>query len=255
MGDFQPETDESPPLRLRRAHLLIRVGRSSQTDAELSHALQLAPEDMGIAHDLAITRLLAGDLPGYRSVCATMLRRVASQATSRQINPRSDRPASDAVARVFDAAIWSPDAVTDLATLKQAVDPPANAVTGSGTLREVIDPSARWDGRNAAAILYRAGLYREALYGPPPPEQSALDWLFLAMIHSRLGDVRQARHILAIADQWISEADRSPRSSESKSDRPQWRNRIEQHTTRLLRSEAEVEVLYDPVFPADPFAH
>jgi WD40 repeat protein/tetratricopeptide (TPR) repeat protein len=244
MGDLPLEKDESPTLRLRRAHLLIRLGRSSQVDAELSRALQLAPEDLAIAHDLAIARLLAGDLMGSRSVCAAILPRVASQAMLRRINPATDRPLSDAVVRrVADIAYWSPDAVTELGALNRAADS--------------YRPGFQERNRLAATILYRAGRYQEALkrLQTVSYEYSARDSVLMAMIHSRLGNARQARRMLAIADQWISKADRSHPSSEGRNERPHWHSLIQQHTTRLLRSEAEALIVYDPLFPADPFAH
>jgi tetratricopeptide (TPR) repeat protein len=91
------------------------------------------------------------------------------------------------------------------------------------------------------AALYRAGRFEEAIRrleegirlrsGGTDPE----DWVFLAMAHHRLGHRDEARR-------WLDRF---------RSHRPQ---RVAPET-RLLHSEAEAVVLYDPAFPADPFAH
>jgi hypothetical protein len=69
----------------------------------------------------------------------------------------------------------------------------------------------------------------------------AQDWAFLAMAHFRLGHRDQAR-------QWL---DRFRNDTPNSTLDGFWTN-LE---IRLLRSEAEAVVRYDPVFPADPFAH
>ena len=72
------------------------------------------------------------------------------------------------------------------------------------------------------------------------------------MIHSRLGRTSEARRCLQQADRWIIEADQAPSGAEHEG--PRWIDLTEKPTILLLRSEAEAVVLYDPVFPADPFA-
>jgi tetratricopeptide (TPR) repeat protein len=97
-----------------------------------------------------------------------------------------------------------------------------------------------------AAAHYRAGRYNEAIRrldeaarargGVSQPE----DWAFLAMAHHRLGHPDQARR-------WL---DRLREYQPSTTPDQFWRE-LER---RLLRSEAEAVVLYDPAFPDDPFA-
>ena len=69
----------------------------------------------------------------------------------------------------------------------------------------------------------------------------AHSWVFLAMAHHRLGHRDDARRYL----------DRL-RNRRPSTDPNEFWNELE---IRLLRSEAEAVILYDPVFPADPFAH
>jgi tetratricopeptide (TPR) repeat protein len=98
------------------------------------------------------------------------------------------------------------------------------------------------------AALYRAGRFDEAIRrleegiqirggGPGDPT----DWSLLAMAHHRLGHRDLARR-------WLERmGDYQPSESPSRFTR--------ELEIRLLRSEAEAVVLFDPVFPADPFAH
>jgi tetratricopeptide (TPR) repeat protein len=96
------------------------------------------------------------------------------------------------------------------------------------------------------AALYRAGRYAEAIRrleegirlrgGKSLPA----DWAFLAMSHHRLGHPDQARR-------WL---DRLREHQPSMAPDQFW----DELEVRLLRGEAESVILYDPVFPDDPFA-
>jgi tetratricopeptide (TPR) repeat protein len=96
------------------------------------------------------------------------------------------------------------------------------------------------------AALYRAGRFDEAIRrlregiqlrdGTSVPQ----DWAFLAMAYFRLGDRDEARR-------WLDRFRGYPPDA----DPAKFWDELE---IRLLRSEAEALILYDPVFPADPFA-
>jgi hypothetical protein len=96
------------------------------------------------------------------------------------------------------------------------------------------------------AVLYRCGRLKEATrrLEEAVSVQGGLDepgtWLFLAMAYHRVGRLDEARR-------WL--------------DRFQHRRPISdpdrfwgEPDLRLLRSEAEAVILYDPIFPTDPFA-
>ncbi len=97
-----------------------------------------------------------------------------------------------------------------------------------------------------ALALYRAGRFEESIRRSNEAivcrgdEGSAQDWAALAMAHYRLGHHGEARS-------WLGRfaSDRRDKSLDTF-----WAE-VE---IRLLRSEAESLVLYDPAFPADPFA-
>ena len=97
------------------------------------------------------------------------------------------------------------------------------------------------------AALYRAGRFElaisrlnDAIHARSGLEDP-LDWPFLAMAHHRLGHRDEA-------GRWLDRF----HSRQAKANKPDFWNELE---IRLLRIEAESVVIYDPVFPADPFAH
>jgi hypothetical protein len=96
------------------------------------------------------------------------------------------------------------------------------------------------------AALYRTGRFGEAVRRLEEGIQKnkgvsgPADWVFLAMAHHRLGHHDEARR-------WLDRfRDRKP----SLAPNAFW---VELEI-RLLRAEAEAVVLWDPIFPADPFA-
>jgi tetratricopeptide (TPR) repeat protein len=95
------------------------------------------------------------------------------------------------------------------------------------------------------SALYRAGRFDDAIRRLEEAIQARggekpTDWPWLAMTHHRLGHREEARRRL----EWL-------RDDQAIADpaRP-W----EDLELRVLRSEAEAVILYDPVFPDDPFA-
>jgi tetratricopeptide (TPR) repeat protein len=96
------------------------------------------------------------------------------------------------------------------------------------------------------AALYRAGRYDEAIRRLEEGIQAAgversSDRAFLAMAHHHLGHHDEARR-------WLNRLRENQPGMEL---RGSWY----ELEVRLLRSEAEAVILYDPVFPDDPFAH
>jgi tetratricopeptide (TPR) repeat protein len=165
--------------------------------------------------------MAAGDGPGLRRACAELLDRFGT----------TDDPVT--ANRVAWLCSLAPGAVTDreapvrLAELAVRDAPVAGGVARLNTL---------------GLALYRAGRVEEAIrrleegikvVGRPIPE----DVPILAMAHHRLGHREEARR-------WLD------RFREYEPSHEVW---VELQL-RLLRREAEAVVLYDPIFPADPFA-
>jgi tetratricopeptide (TPR) repeat protein len=215
---------------VERGNLYAKRGLWREAAAYYARTVEQHPDVEPLHEQLAVARLLAGDLPGYRAACAKMLGR---------FRPNDD---STAAIRVAYACSLAPEAVTDL----------------TGSIQVSARPS-RWVASNeraVGAVLYRAGRLDEALEhferAHEDFEPQAWDFLFLAMIHSGLGHSSDARRFLQRADQWIIEADEEPSGTENEGRR--WSNLTERPTTLLLRREAEAAILHDSIFPADPFA-
>jgi WD40 repeat protein/serine/threonine protein kinase/tetratricopeptide (TPR) repeat protein len=217
-------------IALERGDLYARRGLWKEAAAYYEKTVEQYPEVAPLYEQLAVTRLLAGDLPGYRAACAGMLE---------HFKPIDD---STAAVRVADACSLAAAAVSDLTALVQ-----------------VSERSIRWLASNervVGAVLFRADRLEEALArferAPQAFPPRARDLLFLAMIHSRLGHTSEARRCLQQADQWITEADKAPSGTEQEG--PRWSNLTERPTTVLLRREAEALLSADVNFPPNPFA-
>ena len=97
------------------------------------------------------------------------------------------------------------------------------------------------------AALYRAGRFADAVRRLDEGIRSKsgvsreTDWAFLAMAHHRLGHHEEARR-------WLGQfRDFRPKGTPEAF----WQDLA----IRLLRNEAEAVILWDPIFPADPFAY
>jgi WD40 repeat protein/serine/threonine protein kinase/tetratricopeptide (TPR) repeat protein len=208
---------------IQRGDLYARRGFWSEAAAYYGAKVEQFPSVALLHEQLAVTRLLAEDLPGYHAACVGMLERF--------------KPIDDSITarRMAYACSLAPGAVTDLAGLIQ-----------------VSERSTRWIAGNVrlvGAVLFRAGRLEKALGRfeemPKAVLPSAWDWLFLAMIHGRLQHPDEARRMLALANQWIKDTEAAK----------SWDGAVEKPTILRLRNEAEAVVLLDPTFPADPFAH
>ena len=139
------------------------------------------------------------------------------------------------------ACIYGPDPVTDLPGLIEVAERSVPTVAGGE--------------RVVGAALYRAGRYEQAL---ERFEQShkvfqprAWDWLFLAMIHSRLGHADEAARTLEEAADWIVEADTARRRKGEGSARA-GTSLFEAPLTRLLRKRGRGGDPFRPDLPGRP---
>jgi tetratricopeptide (TPR) repeat protein len=216
---------------LERAELFAVRERWQEAAAFYAETVKLYPDVAPLHEVLAITRLLAGDRPGYRAACAAMVERFKTIDDS------------TAAERVAYACGFLPDAVADQPGLIQ-----------------VAQRSTRWVASNekyVGAVLLRAGRLKEARkrfeQSHKIEEPRAWDLLFLAMVRSGLGHASEGRRLLEQADRWIAEADKPvPRAAK---DAPRWTSALEKPTILLLRDEARALIESDPIFPQDPFAH
>jgi WD40 repeat protein/tetratricopeptide (TPR) repeat protein len=235
---------------MERGDLYAHRGLWSEAAAYYATTVKQYPEVAPLHQRLAVTRLLAGDLPGYRTACVQMLE---------HFKPIDD---STAVLRLAYTCSLAPEAVADLPGLIEVSERSTRWAEAITKLPGRIgDPErfTRWLASNRRALgaaLFRAGRLEEARrrfeqsYTGFQPQ--AWDFLLLAMIHSGLGHDDESRRLLDRADQWIAAADKAPVGTEN--DVPRWSSLFEKPVVLLLRREAGSLINASSSFPADPFA-
>jgi tetratricopeptide (TPR) repeat protein len=211
------------PLWAKRDEFLAKRQLWTEAAADYGEAVRLEPENLVYRSHQILALLAAGDQYGLRRKQTDMLNR---------FRMTSDHGVANSV------AWWSVLARAEEPNLGESV-----------RLAELVVNGSPEDGNKLitlGAALYRAGRFEEAVRGLEEGIQKkrgvseAADWVFLAMAHDRLGHHEEARR-------WLERfRDRSPNLDPSAF----W-NELE---IRLLRAEAEAVVLWDPIFPADPFA-
>jgi tetratricopeptide (TPR) repeat protein len=189
---------------------------------------------------------LSGDRAGWRTAVAALI------ARSLSVDRAEWRPALAALIARSDAmntALLTSD-VAWACTLGPdgSVDPDIPVQLAEAAVNATSQPSTRANIMSThGAALYRAGRFEEAIRRLEEGIQLrggtslTQDWLFLAMAHHRLSHRDEARR-------WLDRL----RNHQPNTELDQFWQEL---GIRLLQSEAEAVILYDPVFPADPFAH
>jgi WD40 repeat protein/serine/threonine protein kinase/tetratricopeptide (TPR) repeat protein len=204
------------------------AGQWDKAAADLERAVQLKPEGVMLHYWLGLARIGAGDLDGYRSACAAVLRRFG----------QTDKP--DVAHWAAWTAVLAPDGVKEWDRLVQLAETP---------LRR--DPKNENHSVTLGGTLYRAGRFGEAIHRlqeantawenaatKPTMYSPAYMWFFLAMAHQRLAHAEAARQWLEKGIKWMDREVENPGNEASRS----WNRRL---TLQLLRREAEA-VLKEP---------
>jgi WD40 repeat protein/tRNA A-37 threonylcarbamoyl transferase component Bud32/tetratricopeptide (TPR) repeat protein len=244
-----PETAAS--LWAGRGGSLAKRQYWTEAAAALGEVVRLRPENLADRHYQILTLVAAGDRTGLRRARAEMLDRfgkttdpaVADQIARAGALAASAEPDLDETVRLAELAAFgapSPDdrLVALRASLYRAVPvaSPLHGLMGSPRPRHLV---------TLGAALYRAGRFAEAVHFIPAGiwedagENLVAGSMFMAMALHRSGNRDNART-------WLEPPrDRGPRPDDY------WG----ELQVRLLRAEAEAMILWDPIFPADPFAH
>jgi tetratricopeptide (TPR) repeat protein len=211
------------PLWASRGESLAKRQLWTEAAADSGEAVRLEPENLAYRHHQILALLAAGDHNGLRRTRTDMLDRFRM----------SNRP------MIANNVAWSSAmAAGEEPNLSETVRLAELAVNGS--------PEDENKLNTLGAALYRAGRFTEAVRRLEEGMQrrivvsSESAGVFLAMAHHRLGHRDEARRRL---DRF---RDRRPRLASYAF----W----DELEIRLLRAEAEAVVLWDPIFPADPFA-
>jgi hypothetical protein len=256
----------APVADTRAAEILLRLGRAKRL-AGLKDVHVIATEyrialDRGWMPDLTFENaarafIWVEDLASYRIFCTRLL-------SSYEHLPHPSWGDNNTLAWCY---VLGPGALADMSTPVRLAEAALGSLEIEGSKDqteslkflsavEADDLKKRWEtGRKEGqaavlntlgAALFRAGRFEEAIRrledgirlrkGGSIPE----DWPFLAMAHYRLGHIAEAKRWLA----------RFRDHRQSAGAENQWYD-----SQVLLRREAEALILYDPVFPADPFAH
>ena len=249
--------------RSRRAHrargrAYAQLGRWEETAADVSKAIDLGPRDgslwlnrgdayselsrwdgayadywkafeFGARHGksmalqrLAHVRLATNEIGGYREACAALLGLIEQE----------DQPTEvDVVARI---CVLVPDAVADREAAVRLAEKAVNAKT---------TPSVRHSYLGTlGAATYRAGRYEEAVRHLDEGVKAggkggdALDWIFLAMAHQRLGHTGESRRWMDKAISWIDSSTKDKPKDDTFGARIDWQTWL---ALQVLRREAE----------------
>jgi tetratricopeptide (TPR) repeat protein len=210
------------------ARFLIDRGHPDRAGATLEEAFRLMPEDFELGWHLSLIRLWIGDHADWRKLIGELFDRFGRTNNYLRANQLAW------VCSLGPDGVADPQAPVRLTELALRIERSSSGRNTANILNTL------------AAALYRAGQYEEATRrleqevqargGAVVPD----DWPLLAMAHHRLGHHNQAR-------QWLARL----REHEPSTDpRRFWQELV----IRLLFREAEGLILYDPIFPADPFA-
>ncbi len=207
------------------ARLHVERGNLERAATTLVEAVRLMPDDLELRIDLSRALLWSGDRAAWRRSNAALLDRFGGTSNAQT------------ACMVALACVNGPDATADAEVPVRLSE---TAVRGA---TETAKPYFL---RVLGAALYRAGRFDQAIhqleeYIRLRGVETVYDWALLAMVHHRLGHRDEARR-------WLDRLANHQPSAD-----PTWF--WYELEFRLLRSEAEAVILYDPVFPADPFAH
>jgi tetratricopeptide (TPR) repeat protein len=189
-----------------RGRAYAELGQWGKAASDFSRA---GPEDAVGLRDLALARLGAGDVAGYKQVCARMSKRFGTRQAEAQI--------------VGWTCSLAPDALPDLKPLQK---PAEQALAGN--------PKSRLHLLALAGLLYRTGQFQPALQQLEKwqPQRAATDapsdWLLLAMTQQKLGQAGEAK-------KWLEKATQAQAPATAKEGQT-WQDRLE---VALLLKEAE----------------
>jgi tetratricopeptide (TPR) repeat protein len=226
-------------LRPNDDHLWTGRGRyyalRSQWDraaADFARGIKSAPPASEEWFEHACLRLIVGDREGYRTFVQELRRREGqtNNPLMAYVLARSCVVTNDPVVEPEQIIRWAEQAVRN--------------------------SRLPWYLHALGTAHYRAGHLDEAItLIEESNSEYALDEykfqnrLVLAMAHQRLGHVQQARVLLEEVQRSWERIEAARTDGAVSLFSPDWL------ALQLLRREAEAVILYDPVFPADPFAH
>jgi len=208
------------------ARLHVERGQLERAATTLVEAVRLQPDDLELRRHLGLALLWSGNRAGWRRSNAALLDRFGGTS-------------NESTARVVTWACVLGPAGT--------ADPTVPIRLAEVAVQGATETAQTYDLASLGVALYRAGRFDDAirrfeqsirLRGAVSDDED--DWAYLAMTHHRLRHRDEARR-------WLDRL----RNRQPSADTTEFWYELE---VGLLRSEAEAVIVYDPVFPADPFA-
>ena len=205
-----------------RAAAYLGKGDFDKGTAELSKAIEVAPDAANVWNYHALVQLTAGRLDEYRKDFAGMLQRFG----------QTDNP-TNAQWTAWTCAL-SPDGIGDWSKATALAEKAVKS-----------DPKLLQYQTTFGAVLYRAGRFNEAVQrlseadrlakepSEGQPTSPAYAWFFLAMAHHRIGHGDEAKKWLDRAVPWT---DKTLHDEKQGTAAVPWNRRL---TLKLLREEAE----------------
>jgi tetratricopeptide (TPR) repeat protein len=211
-----------PELYRSRGLARAQLRRWSEADADFVVDIERWGDISSSFHH-ALLRLHLDDIDGYRDACQRMLARWRGSQDLESLN-------------VFTIALgFAPDAVADWNWPIRQAQQRVNRDPTNWRFHEIL-----------GAVYYRAGEYGRALAAldtsvriSKRPEGSMWAWLFLAMVHDRLGDRNVARKSLDSAIAWLERELPSLPDGRPRNPSILWTQRL---LWPLLRREAEAQI-------------
>ena len=223
--------------RARRGQMFALLKCWDRPATDYGVAARLAPTSDGIICHRALTLPAAGDFEELKGAHSRLLDRLRHSTDSYRAADEvawtcvlipGAAPAYEALFRHAESALAQAYQHFQRSRALRTLGGAPFTVQGHSRT-----PYADWMRRTGRA--WPADLVRA------PEEEKPQIWAFLAMAHHRLGNGNEARRLLGLL-----------RGRRSSTDPAHVWNELE---IDLLRSEAEALILYDPLFPADAFAH
>jgi tetratricopeptide (TPR) repeat protein len=211
---------------MERAQFFLMRSEPEKALAFFGDAILGDPNDSLLRRRQMLSLVAAGDLDGQRQACVNLLDRFGNTTDPWEA---SNLAWSCALAPGSVAVHEAPVRLAELASQEFRAERNQLVLSAPG------------------AVLYRAGRLEDAIHRLEEGirlrkgESLPRDWAFLSMAHGRLGHHDEARR-------WLDRF----RSYQPNADPNRFWEELE---IRLLRTEADAVVVYDPIFPADPFAH
>jgi tetratricopeptide (TPR) repeat protein len=204
--------------------------RPERAAGDFARAFELEPTNTNLARHSAVQLLEAGDVSGYRRACQRI--------------PHTGQPVG--------ASHSSHDWVMALVLRRDSLDDWQPVIAQAEKMRAA-EPQHAWIHHALAGVYFRAGRYQDALQALNEADRwswpaSVVNGFLRSIVLARLGRMEDARSELAKAVRWTEQ-------NLPAGPFPQWVGHWwDWYTLVNYRREAESLILYDPVFPANPFA-